>query len=908
MNQTSQNKRLFLIDGSAVVYRAHFAFIRNPLINSKGINTSAIFGFLRLLFKIQDEHKPDFLGICFDTSKPTFRHETYKEYKATREKMPDELRDQLPILRTVIDALNIPLLECPGWEADDVMATLSQRAAEENIETCLVTGDKDLMQLVSDTVKIYNLRRAGDDTELMDAEAVYNKMGVNPSQVRDYLALVGDSSDNVPGVPKIGAKTAAELLKEFENLEGIYANVEAISKNAVKISLLENRELADLSRKLVTLDFSAPVETNVTDLKINDPHTEQLLELFADLEFNSFVERFKMNTPAIDHSNYKTISSKNEFEQLIANLRAAGHFTFDLETTSADPMLAEIVGLSFSCMHGEAFYLPVQEAQSEEERFDTIRLDSKETADLKPELLAVFADASLAKNGQNAKYDIIVVQNYGIQVNGLAFDTMLASYLLNPSLRQHNLDALALEHLNIVKIPTEDLIGKGKKQITMRQVPMATVARYASEDADVTERLRQFFEPQLRETPMWDLAQEVEIPLINTLVEIERNGVSLDCDFLADMSKEMERNLENLEQEIYKQAGEEFNIASPKQLGTILFEKLRLPTIKKTKTGYSTDASVLEKLALQHELPQNIIAFREISKLKNTYVDALPALVNPRTGRVHTSYNQTVAATGRLSSSNPNLQNIPIRTEMGREIRRAFVPAKSDWFILDADYSQIELRLMAHLSGDKNLQAAFANDGDIHRATAARVFGKNPEEVTADLRRRAKEVNFGIMYGMGAFGLASRLNIEQKEARAIIDEYFLQYPGVNDYIKNTLRQAHDKGVVSTMLGRQRPVPEIKSKNRQVREFAERIAINMPIQGSAADMIKIAMNNIFRRIREEKLTAMMIMQVHDELVFEVPGSELDIMKKIVRNEMENALKVAVPIAVEMGVAGNWLEAH
>ncbi len=908
MTKHSEKKRLFLIDGSAVVYRSHFAFIRNPLINSKGTNTSVIFGFLRLLFKIQDEEKPDFLAICFDTPKPTFRHEAYKEYKATREKMPDELREQLPALREVIAALNIPLLECPGWEADDIMATLAQHAGENGVDTCLVTGDKDLMQLVSDSVKIYNLHRSADDTELMDAQAVLNKMGVRPDQIRDYLALVGDSSDNIPGVPKIGAKTAAGLLHEYENIPGIYAHIDEISKKAVKASLLENRELADLSQKLVTLDFTVPVEKDLAKFQPAEPHIEQLITLFSELELKSFVERYQSATPEIDCSKYKIIRKAAEVDMLISQLRAAGHFTFDLETTSVDPMLAQIVGLSFSFQEGEAFYLPVKVAGDATDEFVTIELEADEVFDLKPALLALFADAVIAKNGQNSKYDCIVLNNYGIEVKGLTFDTMLASYLLNPTLRQHNLDALAFEHFNIVKIPTKDLIGSGKSQITMREVPMEKVARYACEDADVTERLRRLFEPRLRDSGMWNLACDVEIPLIETLIVVERNGVALDLPFLADMSKEMARELENLQAEIYTIAGEEFNISSPKQLGRILFDKFQLPVLKKTKTGASTDASVLEKLALLHELPQKIVASREVSKLKNTYVDALPALINPRTGRIHTSYNQTVTATGRLSSTNPNLQNIPIRTQMGRRIRRAFIPQKTGWSILDADYSQIELRLMAHLSGDKNLQEAFHNNEDIHQATAARIFGKSKEEVSNDLRRRAKEVNFGIMYGMGAFGLSSRLNIAQKEAQTIIDEYFLQYPGVNDYIQKTLQQAREKGYAETMLGRRRQVPEIHSTNRRLREFAQRIAVNMPIQGSAADMIKIAMNKIHRRIIEEKLAAMMIMQVHDELVFEVPQHELEIMQKIVTEEMENALELQVPIAVDLGIAGNWLEAH
>ena len=507
MTAQSQKKRLFLIDGSAVVYRSHFAFIRNPLINSKGANTSVIFGFLRLLFKIIDEEQPDYLAICFDTSKPTFRHEAYKEYKATRAKMPDELREQLPSLREVIAALNIPLLECPGWEADDIMATLARDAGNSGIDTCLVTGDKDLMQLVSDSVKIYNLRRAADDTELMDADAVFAKMNVRPNQIRDYLALVGDSSDNVPGVPKVGAKTAAGLLAEYETLEGIYQNLDQITKKAVQASLAENRELADLSQNLVTLDFAAPVEKDFTRLVTPEADTDKLLALFSDLELHTFVERFKSATPKIDYSKYKIVRKAADFESLIEQLKSAGHFTFDLETTSADPMLAEIVGFSFSCAEGEATYIPVRAAADATQEFVALELEGDEALDLKPQLHRLFRDAQIAKNGQNAKYDCIVLKNYGIEVKGLAFDTMVASYLLNPTLRQHNLDALALEHFNIVKIPTTDLIGSGKSQITMREVEVETVARYACADADVTERLRVPFEPRLQESGMWKLAE-----------------------------------------------------------------------------------------------------------------------------------------------------------------------------------------------------------------------------------------------------------------------------------------------------------------------------------------------------------------------------------------------------------------
>ncbi len=904
-----KGQKLFLIDGSALAYRSYFAFIQNPLINSRGENTSAIYGFIRTLFKIFDEEKPDYIAVVFDTSEPTFRHKAYKAYKATREKMPDEMSEQLPILRQVIEALRIPIIEVPGYEADDILATLALKAKERGLQVFLVTSDKDLMQLVDSDIKIYNLRRRIDEAEILGPPEVEEKMGVPPEQIRDFLALVGDSSDNIPGVPKVGKKTAQSLLREYRSLDNLLDHLDEVTSNSVRESLRQNTEQARVSQQLVTLDTNVPIDLDLDQLRLKEPDQQKTLELFTRLEFASLMDRIAGETK-IDTTHYHTVRDEPQLRALVDKLKQAGHFTFDLETTSQNPMMAEIVGFSFSCKEGEAFYVPVSAPPEGADPYAHLTMQPKQGGeiDLREALGPILTDESLAKNAQNAKYDILVLSQYGIRVRGLRFDTMLASYLLNPTGRQHNLDLLALEHLNIKKIPTSELIGKGKKQISMRDVPLNLVARYACEDADVTERLRRLFEPRLKEAGLWELFQEVEIPLIPVLVHMEETGVALDRPYLEAMSRDMEQQLRALEETIYEMAGERFNINSTQQLARILFEKLKLPTGRRTKTGYSTDAAVLEKLAKDYELPRKLLEYREISKLKSTYVDALPRLINPRTGRVHTSYNQTVAATGRLSSSDPNLQNIPIRTEIGRQIRRAFIPGKPGWKILDADYSQIELRIMAHLSKDENLIRAFQNGEDVHRATAANVFGVPPEAVTPELRRRAKEINFGIMYGMGVYGLAQRLEITPEEAQTIIQEYFVKYPGVNDFIIRTLNEARQKGYVTTLLNRRRYLPEILSENRRVREFAERTAINTPIQGTAADMIKVAMIRIDRRLQEEKLQSKMIMQVHDELVFEAPEEELETLRALVAYEMANALKLDVPIKVDIGIGNNWLEAH
>ncbi|MFQ6113921.1 MAG: DNA polymerase I [bacterium] len=910
-------KKLYLIDGSALAYRSYFALIRNPLYNSKGENTSAVFGFTRFLLKILDEENPDYLAVVFDPPGPTFRHKQYKEYKATRQKMPDDMRDQIPRIHQVVQAMNVPVLEVPGYEADDVIGTLVKRAQKDGLEAYMVTGDKDFMQLVAPDIKMYNPKRAGEEVEVLDEEAVREKIGLHPTKVVDYLGLVGDTSDNIPGVPGVGDKTAVKLLQEFDSLEDVLENAEKISRANVRENLLTHKQDALLSKKLVTIDTDAPVKIDLESLKRNSPDNEKVVELFKELEFSTLLERFTTHQRS-PQASYNLVDKKEKLEELLETLRKTGRCVVDLETTDKDPMRAEIVGIAFSVKAGEAYYVPVQVEkrqstqnhrkgveremflQGDGELFGSVSVSRL----LKP----ILEDSKIKKCGQNIKYDMLVLSRYGIDLQGLQFDTMVASYLINPTLRQHNLDALALEHLNYVKIRTSDLIGKGKKQLNMSQVSIDEVANYACEDADITCRLQELFEPQLENSELYDLFQQVEIPLIYVLMDMEKTGVALDLDYLAEMSKRMEKQLAKLITNIYEMAGEEFNINSTQQLAQILFEKLQLPKLKRTKTGYSTDANVLKELAKFHELPKTLLEYRELTKLKSTYVHALPKLVNPETGRVHTSYNQTVAATGRLSSSDPNLQNIPIRTEIGREIRRAFVTGDSGHVILDADYSQIELRIMAHLSKDPVLLEAFRNDEDIHTKTASLVFDVSADEVTPDHRRRAKEINFGIMYGMGVYGLASRLDISTDEAQQFITDYFIQYPKVNEFIIKIISEARQKGYVTTLLNRRRYLPDINSENRSRREFAERTAINTPIQGTAADLIKVAMINIWRKLQEKGLQTKMIMQVHDELVFEAPNSELQEVKTLVKGEMEGAIKLDVPIKVDIGVGPNWLEAH
>jgi DNA polymerase-1 len=909
------DKRLFLLDGSALAYRSYFAFIRNPLYSSRGENTSATYGFTRTLLKIFDEENPRYMAVVFDAPGPTFRHESYEEYKATRQKMPDEMAEQMGRIKEVIEAYRIPILEIPGYEADDVIGTLARRAEEQGYVTYMVTADKDFAQLVTPRILMYRISRQGDEAEVLDPKGVEARFGVPPERIVHVLALMGDTSDNIPGVRGIGEKTAVSLIREYGSLEEVLAHADEIKRANIRQALKEHRDEALLSKQLVVIETDVPIDVDLESLKVGEPDRERLLHLFKELEFSSLLERVATPKDSGKKKEYHVVRTARELQELAAALRKAGEFTFDLETTSQDPMRAEIVGLSFSFEEGVAYYVPVH-VVSRGKGTPELLLDEESgpqsfgfpSLSVSEVLRPLFEDASLKKCGQNVKYDLLVLARHGIRAVSVDFDTMVASYLLNPSQRQHNLDVLSLEHFNHKKISTKSLIGSGKNQITMREVEVERVAEYACEDADYTLRLQEFFRPRLEKSGLMELFQEVELPLIEVLMDMEMTGVALDLDFLAKMSNELEAELGRLMADIYELAGEEFNLNSTQQLAQILFTKLKLPAQRRTKTGFSTDADVLERLARLHPLPKKLLEYRELSKLKSTYVDALPKLVHPETGRVHTSYNQTVTATGRLSSSEPNLQNIPIRTDIGRQIRRAFVPGKPDHVILDADYSQIELRIMAHLSGDPTLRASFEAGEDVHTRTAALVFNVPPEMVSPDLRRRAKEINFGIMYGMGRYGLASRLEITPEEAEEFIRDYFIKYPGVNDFIIRTISEARQKGYVTTLLNRRRYLPDINSPNRRVREFAERTAINTPIQGTAADLIKVAMIKIHRRLRREGLRAKMIMQVHDELVFEVPKEEIEPLSALVRQEMESAIELSVPIKVDIGVGPNWLEAH
>ena len=925
---------LFLIDSMGIAYRSYFAFIQNPLINSKGENTSAVYGFVNYLNKILDEQKPDYIAAVFDTDAPTFRHKAYKEYKATRNKMPDDMAASLGYLKDVVKAYNVPVIELDGYEADDIMGTLAKKAEKEKIDTYLVTSDKDFMQLVSTKVKLYRPGKFGTEDEIIDEDGVVHKFGVPPNQVIDMLGLIGDTADNVPGVPGIGPKTAEPLVKKYGTIEKILENVDSIPQKGVREKLRNNRDLALLSKTLVTIDVNVPVQVDIHHLKGKEKDHRKLIELFERLEFRTHLKKLKeqnvvegvapkkesteeassysdtQNIKTTKHS-YTIVTNDAEYLKLLSTLKKSKAFVFDTETTSKDPLQAELVGIAFSVQSQKAFYLPVIDdsaAEKKKDLFDNAESFTREGFELKrviKDFGPLFADAAIKKYGQNIKYDLLVLASKGFEVNGVAFDTMIAAYTLRSD-RQHSLDSLALEHLNYSMVSFDELTNKGKKDI--REIPIHEVGEYSAEDADITFQLVDILHDKIAAAGLKPLCTDIEFPLIEVLAQMERNGVKIDVPFLSKMSGEIGKELENLVDQIYDHAGEPFNVNSTQQLSTILFEKLKLRTIKKTKTGFSTDVGVLEALRHDHPIITALLDYRQLQKLKSTYVDALPKLMNPLTGKLHTSFDQSVAATGRLSSSDPNLQNIPIRTEIGRKTRKAFVPSDSNSIILSADYSQIELRIMAHVAGDEGMLEAFKNNEDIHASTAAKVFGVNQKDVTRDMRRKAKEINFGIMYGIGPFGLASRLDISQTEAREIIQRYFERFPKVNRYISETIAFAHENGFVTTLNDRRRYLAEINNKNQNIRSHAERQAINMPIQGTAADMIKIAMINIHREIKRKNFQSKMILQVHDELVFDIPTTEEAAMKKIVAKEMKEAMSLNVPIEVDIGTGKNWLDAH
>lgn len=878
-------KRLYLIDGNSFCYRAYYAI--RSLSNSKGQPTNATYGFVTMLNKIIKDNQPDMLAVAFDLKGPTFRHKKFEEYKIHRKPMPDDLASQIPYIKELVRAYNIPIYEFEGYEADDVLATLAKKAEGQDIETYIVTGDKDALQLVNSHIKVYNPNK---DNLVYDIEKVKETFGVGPERMIDLMALIGDATDNIPGVSGIGEKTAIELIGQFGSLEGLLANIEDIKSEARKRMLKENEKLAILSKELAILDTNVPIKTDFKDMLLKPPDADRLFELFKELEFKSLLKDVAPKGSL--KSSYALIDDEKGFKRLVGELKDLKEFAFDSETTNEDPMLAKLVGISFSWEAGEAYYVPVN-------RLD-IELVLKT---LKP----IFEDGKIKKIGQNIKYEYVILANYGIRLKGIAFDTMVASYLLNPSKLNHNLEDISIDYLNHkMSTSIEELIGKGKHAITMDEVSVEKVCRYCCEDSDVTLRLKKILEKELSKKDLEGLFYDVEIPLIEVLAVMEMNGVAIDKGYLTDLSGEMDKKLSKLTRRIYEQAGEEFNINSPKQLSVILFEKLKLPVIRRTKTGFSTDEEVLRKLAITHPLPKGLLEYRELSKLKSTYVDALPNLINHSTKKVHTSFNQTVTQTGRLSSSKPNLQNIPIKTEEGKKIRKAFVPSGGDKVLLSADYSQIELRILAHLSGDEHLIKAFKDSLDIHAFTASLVFGVKESNVTSEMRNMAKTVNFGIIYGMSPYGLSQGLRIDVDKAKDFIDSYFERYPGVRTYLENLIEEARTNGYVTTILGRRRYIPDIHSQDMRIRQFAERTAINTPIQGSAADIIKVAMIKIYEELNEKELNSKMILQVHDELVFDVPKKEEERVCKIIKEGMENVIKLKVPIEAHIESGSNWLD--
>ena len=885
-----KRKTLYLIDGTALMYRAYFAFIRNPLINSRGEDTSATFGFSNTILGLLRDHTPDYVAVVFDTGKPTFRHEMYDQYKATRQKMPEELILQVDRVRESADALGIVRLEMDGFEADDIIGTLALRAANEGLDVCMVTGDKDFMQLVGPHISMFVPMKS----ETVRSEEVIARFGVSPDKIVDLFGLMGDTSDNVPGIPRVGEKTARDLMTRFGSLDDVLDRWEEIPKPSIRKSVGENKELALLSRKLVTIRTDVPVETSIESLRFNGIDTDSAVLFFREMEFSRLVDRLSIKK-AEPKKNVIIVNSNN-VTSFFEELRKHNEISIDLETTSVNPMMADIVGISIAA--GEsAWYLPIAHNEG-------VNLEAGEVF---PGLKTILADRSVSKIGHNAKYDALILKRNGFELAPFAFDTMLAAYLIEPGSRSYSLKVLSEQHLDHVMQPITELIGKGKNQRSFAEVDIESAACYSGDDADVTLRLKKKFAPDLEKEGLDRLFSEVEMPLMEVLMDMEMRGVCLDIPFLEAMSDDLLRNMEKVEREIYDITGEEFNINSPKQLGHILFEKIGLKPVRKGTTGYSTDVDVLTKLAGKHELPHRILDYRQLVKLKSTYVDALPAMIHPLTGRVHTSYNQAVTATGRLSSSNPNLQNIPIRTELGRTIRKAFI-APPGYVILSADYSQIELRIMAHMSGDTVLTEAFRHGEDVHRKTASILFGIFPEIVSDDQRRQAKTINFGVMYGMGAYSLSQQLNIGRNKAQEFIDNYFGTHKGVKAFIDQTIADAEKNEYVTTLLDRKRYVPDIHSGNRNIAEFAKRTAINTPIQGSAADLIKVSMIDLSERLKKEKSDAHMILQVHDELVLEVPENEIEKIEKIVRETMESALELSVPLVVDTGYGANWLEAH
>jgi DNA polymerase-1 len=895
---------LVLFDGNALLHRAYHAL--PPLtVRQTGESVGAVYGFALMLLKVINELNPSHYAIAFDMKGPTFRHELFDQYKAQRPETPQELVGQLGRVKQLVTAFNIPIFELQGYEADDILGALSQQASQKDIDAIIVTGDADTMQLVSPRVKVlYPKPRGGfSNTTLYDEAAVAEKYGVKPEQIADLKGLVGDPSDNIPGVAGVGAKTAAKLLEQFDSIEQIYQHIDQVTPPKLQALLKENEAIARQSKELATIVIQTPVTLKLDDCRVSQYDRNKVTGLFRELEFASLLPKLpqmETETAGVEakppQGNYKIVNETKDLDRLIERLAEAKTFAFDTETTGLDPMAAKLVGLSFSLAPGEAYYIPVGH-----EGLDPI--SQLPLAEVIAKLKPIMEDQKLAKLAHNGKYDMTVLAEYGVNVQNLTFDSMIAAYLLGE--KSLGLKNLAFSRLAVEMTPITELIGKGAKTIPMSRVEIARAADYASADVDMTLRLAGVFEPELKEQGLWKLFTEVELPLTPVLMGMERNGVALDIDLLKQMSQRLGEQLSTLEKDIYDNVGHQFNINSPQQLSSVLFEELRLPTARKTKGGYSTGAAILEELRGVHPVVGFILDYRQLSKIKSTYIDALPSLVNPRTGRVHTSFNQTRTATGRLSSSDPNLQNIPVRGEMGKEVRQAFI-APHGSLLLSADYSQIDLRALAHLSQDQSLLSAFRHDEDIHSATAAQVFGVEPSKVTPEMRRVAKTVNFGVIYGMSDYGLEQASGLSREEAAAFINAYFGKYPGVKQYLESTKEKARKDGYVQTILGRRRAIPEINHANRQLREAAERMAINMPVQGTSADIIKVAMINLDREITKRRLKSKMLLQVHDELIFEVPQAEEKEMSEMVPELMTSAITLSVPLKASVKTGPNWGE--
>ncbi|MCK0146037.1 DNA polymerase I [Arenibacter sp. F26102] len=947
----AEQKRLFLLDAYALIFRGYYALIKNPRINSKGMDTSAIMGFMNSLLDVIRREKPDHLAVCFDKGGSADRTEMFSEYKANRDATPDAIKIAVPYIQNILKAMHIPVVELEGMEADDIIGTLAKQAEKEDYKVFMVTPDKDFGQLVSENIFMYRPARMGNGIEIWGIPEVQKRFGVErPEQVIDYLGMMGDASDNIPGLPGVGDKTAKKFIEEFGSMENLLANTDKL-KGKMKEKVQENAELGILSKKLATIFVDCDVTFNAKDYELSMPDGEKVQEIFEELEFRRLKDQFlKLFSEESDEANtddqkqdnspvskkkpaeagggqfslfggdgqvtggtIKEVSSRKNITEVshiyqsvlpgmsmklfVQNLMKQASVCFDTETTGLNPLTAELVGIAFSWEAGKGFYIPFPE-------------DRKEAQNIIEQLRPFFEAEGIEKIGQNLKYDIKVLHKYNVSVKGKCFDTMLAHYLINPDMR-HNMDVLAETYLNYTPVSITELIGKkGKNQLSMKDVPLEKQTEYAVEDADITFQLAQHFRPELKEANTEELFNNIEIPLLHVLADMEQEGINLDKAFLNSLAKDLDDDIKNLELKIFEEAGQEFNIASPKQLGEILFDKLKLvDKPKKTKTGqYSTAEDVLSYLAKDHEIIQSVLEYRGLSKLKSTYVDALPEQIEESTGRVHTDYMQTVAATGRLSSNNPNLQNIPIRTERGRQVRKAFIPRNENYTLLAADYSQIELRIIAALSEETTMIEAFKNGEDIHASTASKVFNIPLEEVTREQRSNAKTVNFGIIYGVSAFGLSNQTDLSRAEAKELIDTYYKTYPKLRNYISQQIDFARENGYVQTVLGRRRYLKDINGSNAIVRGAAERNAVNAPIQGSAADIIKIAMINIHKKLKEGNYKSKMLLQVHDELVFDVYKPELEELKTMIKSEMENAYKLSVPLDVELGVGNNWLEAH